>query len=80
LPTITWAVQDPALRQFAFPLLIVYNLMFIVPLVVIILLTYYGFTSKDLTAFLERRAATVKLATALLFFAMSGVLIYNAFL
>jgi len=80
LPTITWAVQDPALRQFAFPLLIVYNLMFIVPLVVIILLTYYGFTSKDLTAFLERRAATVKLATALLFFAMSGVLVYNAFI
>ena len=77
LPTITWAVQDPALRQFAYPLLIIYNLMFIIPLVAIILLAYYGLTSQQLAAFLQRRAAVVKLATAIFFFGMAGLLIYN---
>ena len=77
LPTITWAVQDPALRQFAYPLLVVYNLMFIVPLVAIVFLAYYGLSSRQLAAFLQRRAAVVKLATAILFFGMAGLLIYN---
>jgi len=77
LPTITWAVQDPALRQLAYPLLLVYNLMFIVPLVVIIVLAYYGLSSQQLAAFLQRRAAVVKLATAIFFFGLAGLLVYN---
>ena len=77
LPTITWAVQDPSLRQFAYPLLVVYNLMFIVPLAAIIVLAYFGLTSQQLAAFLQRRAAVVKLVTAVFFFAMAGLLVYN---
>ena len=77
LPTITFAVQDPELRQLAYPLLVVYNLMFIVPLVAIIVLAYFGLTSQQLAAFLRRRAAVVKLATAFFFFGMAGLLIYN---
>jgi cytochrome c biogenesis protein CcdA len=79
LPTITWAVQDPALRPHAYPLLVIYNLMFIVPLVAIFLMAYYGLSSKQLTAFLQRHAAAVKLATAVLFFGMAAFLLQNAF-
>ncbi len=77
LPTITWAVQDPALRPFAYRLLVVYNLMFITPLVAIIVLTYYGLSSQQLALFLQRRAAFVKLLTAVFFFGMAGLLLYN---
>jgi len=77
LPTITWAVQDPALRPYAYRLLVVYNLMFVTPLVAIIVLAYYGLSSQQLSLFLHRHAAVVKLATAVLFFAMAGLLLYN---
>jgi cytochrome c biogenesis protein CcdA/glutaredoxin len=77
LPTITWAVQDPALRPYAYRLLVVYNLMFVTPLVAIIVLTYYGLSSQQLASFLQKRAAVVKLATAAFFFGMAGILLYN---
>ncbi len=41
--------------------------MFIVPLVVVFILAYYGTTSRDLSAFLQRRAAAVKLGMVILF-------------
>ncbi|MFP4343182.1 MAG: hypothetical protein ACLFU8_00685 [Anaerolineales bacterium] len=41
--------------------------MFIVPLVIVFILVYFGTTSKDLTAFLQRRAAAVKLGMTALF-------------
>jgi cytochrome c biogenesis protein CcdA len=77
LPTITWAVQDASLRPYAFPLLVLYNLMFVTPLVAIIVLTYYGLSSQELALFLHRRAAAVKLLTAVFFFGMAALLLYN---
>ena len=77
LPTITWAVQDPALRPYAYRLLVVYNLMFVTPLVAIIVLAYYGLSSQQLSLFLHRHASVVKLATAVFFFGMAGLLLYN---
>jgi len=53
LPTITWAVQDPPLRPYTYRLLVVYNLMFVTPLVAIIVLTYYGLSSQQLALFLQ---------------------------
>ena len=52
-----------------------YNLLFILPLVVVFILAYYGTTSKDLTSFLQKHAAAVKIGMALLFFALAAWLL-----
>ena len=57
--------------------LLLYNLMFIVPLVVVFCLAYFGTTSLQLGLFLRRHTATVKLGTALLFAALALWLIFS---
>jgi len=71
LPTIIFVVSQPELRVRALLFLVLYNLLFILPLVVVFILAYYGTGSKQLTQFLQRRAATVKLGMALLFAALA---------
>lgn len=77
LPTIIFVVSQPELRVRAFIFLLLYNLLFILPLVVVFILAYYGTGSKQLTRFLQERAATVKLGMALLFAALSTWLILS---
>ncbi len=71
LPTIIFVVSRPELRVRALLFLVLYNLLFILPLVVVFILAYYGTGSKQLTRFLQRRAAMVKLGMALLFAALA---------
>ncbi len=75
LPTIIFVVSQPEMRARAFIFLVLYNLLFILPLVVVFILAYYGTGSKQLTNFLQRQAATVKLGMALLFAALAAWLI-----
>jgi hypothetical protein len=49
--------------------------MFIVPLIIIFGLVFYGTTSLQLAGFLRRRAALVKLLTAILFAGLGGWLL-----
>lgn len=51
--------------------LLLYNLMFIVPLVAVFVLAYYGTTSKQMQGILQRRAAAMKLGMAALFAALA---------
>jgi len=67
LPTIIFVTGVPALRAHAVSYLVLYNLLFIAPLVVIFLLTYLGTTWQQLNRFLETNMATLKLLTAGLF-------------
>jgi cytochrome c biogenesis protein CcdA len=67
LPTIIFVLGVPGLQARAGLYLVLYNLIFILPLVVVFLLAYFGTTSQQLGQFINRRAATVKLATAGLF-------------
>ena len=55
------------LRAKAVPALILYNLLFILPLIVVFMLAYYGTESKVFTRFLKDNAAPVKLGMAFLF-------------
>jgi cytochrome c biogenesis protein CcdA/thiol-disulfide isomerase/thioredoxin len=71
LPTIIFVMSQPEMRVRAFIFLVFYNLLFILPLVVVFVLAYYGTGSKQFTHFLQRRAATVKLGMALLFAALA---------
>ncbi|MDY6877072.1 MAG: hypothetical protein SWK90_12845 [Chloroflexota bacterium] len=75
LPTVIFMVSQPEMRGRAFIFLVLYNLLFILPLVVVFILAYYGTGSKQLTNFLQRQAATVKLGMALLFAALAAWLI-----
>lgn len=67
LPTILFVLGVPELRLQAGLYLLLYNLMFILPLVVVFVLAYFGTTSQQLGLFIQRHTATVKLATAGLF-------------
>lgn len=71
LPTIIFVVSIPALRARAVAYLLLYNLAFILPLTVVFGLTYFGTTSFQLGRFLQKRAAAVKLGTALVFLALA---------
>jgi cytochrome c biogenesis protein CcdA len=77
LPTIIFVSGVPELRANAYAYLVLYNLMFILPLVVIFVLVFYGTTSKQLTGFFTRNASLVKLLTAILFAALGIWLVFS---
>jgi cytochrome c biogenesis protein CcdA/thiol-disulfide isomerase/thioredoxin len=68
----------PDSRYHALLLLVLFCLMFAVPLIVVFVLVYFGATSLQLGVFLKRHAALVKMATALLFVSMAAWLVYSA--
>ncbi|MEW6377322.1 MAG: hypothetical protein AB1502_16215 [Thermodesulfobacteriota bacterium] len=77
LPTILFVTNIPSLRTSAILYLILYNLMFIVPLLIIFGVTYWGVTSEQLAFFLQKKALSIKFLTSLLFFAMAGILVVS---
>jgi len=72
LPTIIFVMGVPEMQGKAFLYLLLYNLAFILPLVVVFVLAYFGTTSEQLGMFINRRAATIKLGTATLFLVLAG--------
>jgi hypothetical protein len=76
LPTILFVTNIPSLRGSAVFYLILYNLIYIAPLLVIFGIVYWGVTSEQLSFFLQKRASTIKLLTSLFFFALAGILIF----
>ena len=75
LPTILFVSNIPSLRDSAIFYLILYNIVYILPLVAIFGIVYWGTTSEQLSLFLQRRTSTIKLLTALFFFVLAGILI-----
>ncbi|HIC93233.1 MAG TPA: hypothetical protein EYP09_03175 [Anaerolineae bacterium] len=75
LPTIMFVMGLPRLRTNAFFYLLLYNLSFILPLVVIFVLAFYGTTSQQLSHFLKTRAPAIKLAMAGLFLTLAAWLL-----
>ena len=67
LPTIIFVSSVPELRLRSFSYLLLYNVMFIVPLVVIFILVYFGTSSKQLTTFIQEKGSGIKLAMSILF-------------
>ena len=74
LPTLLFITNIPSLRGSAVLYLILYNLIYILPLLVIFGIVYWGVTSEQLSFFIQKRASTIKLLTALFFFALAGIL------
>ena len=67
LPTIAYMWQTGSDYSGAIFYLLVYNLMFVFPLIVIFLSAYYGMKSDRLTNLFKKHSALVKFSTALLF-------------
>jgi cytochrome c biogenesis protein CcdA len=77
LPTIIFVSSMPELKLRAIFFLVLYNLLFILPLVVVFILAYFGTTSKELTKFLQKHAAAVKIGMAIVFFALAVWLVLS---
>jgi thiol-disulfide isomerase/thioredoxin len=77
LPTLLFVTNVPSLKGSAYLYLILYNLIYILPLLAIFSIVYWGVTSDQLSLFLQRRASTIKLLTCIFFFALAGVLVLN---
>ncbi|MFH1354825.1 MAG: hypothetical protein ABIH19_01560 [Candidatus Omnitrophota bacterium] len=77
LPTISFVLKTTHLKIQAFIYLILYNIMFIVPLVAIFLLALLGVTSGQFSKFLKKNLGTVKILMAVLFFALGIFLIWR---
>lgn len=71
LPTIIFVSSVPELHVRALSFLVLYNLMFILPLIVIFVLVYFGTSSKQLTTFIQKRGSGIKLALAILFLVLA---------
>jgi thiol-disulfide isomerase/thioredoxin len=79
LPIITFISTIPDLKVNALFYLLFYNLMFIVPLVLVFSFTYWGTTSVQWTALTQKNFGKIKMAMTLLFFGLAGLLLYSGF-
>lgn len=77
LPTIIYVMSVPEMQSRAAMLLVLYNVMFIVPLVIVFAFVYFGTTSQQLGLVLRRHAASVKLGTAVLFVGLAAWLLVS---
>lgn len=75
LPTITFMTKEPSLAAKAYFYLVLYNLMFIVPLVIVFSLAYLGVGSQKLRQFSQRHLVFTKVLTAIFFFGLATLLV-----
>jgi hypothetical protein len=74
LPTIGFVMGIPELRKNAIFNLVLYNIMYIVPLVGVFALAFFGVTSEKMAAVTRKHTGTVKFLTAISFLALAGLL------
>jgi len=71
--SMKWAMQSGAYGYGPVMLLLLYNLCFIAPLVLICIAVYFGTTNEWLTAFFRRHMATFRFVMAAVFALLAGV-------
>jgi hypothetical protein len=79
LPTIVFVTGISEMRSVAVAYLVLYNIMFVVPLIAVFTVTYWGTSSQQLTAIFQSRAGLVKLFTAGLFTVLGVWLAYMVY-
>ena len=75
LPTLTFVAGIEGMRANAIAYLLLYNLMFIVPLLIVFGCVFWGTTSAQLGGVLQRHLVTVKVAISILLFGLGTWLI-----
>jgi hypothetical protein len=78
LPTITFVLKSTDIKFKAFAYLVLYNLMFILPLFVIFLCALTGTTSEDFSKFLKKHFLLTKVLMVLLFLILGIYLVWRA--
>ena len=74
LPTIGYIMTIPQLKVHALFNLLLYNIMFIIPLVGVFVATFFGITSEKMAFISKEHTGQVKLLTGVLFIALAGLL------
>jgi thiol-disulfide isomerase/thioredoxin len=77
LPTIMFISTIPDLKINALFYLLFYNLMFILPLVLVFSFTYWGTTSAQWAELTNKNFGKIKMAMTLLFFGLAILLFYS---
>lgn len=77
LPTITFVLRSAEVRLQAAGYLVLYNIMFIVPLAVIFVFALAGVSSGQFSKFLQRHFLAVKILMACLFFMFALFLLWR---
>ena len=80
LPTIVYIYSIPQLKARAAMYLILYNVMFVLPLIAIVYFVYMGATSQTVIGWFKRNLATVKLWTGIVFFVLFVYLSFKTLL
>lgn len=75
IPAITIMVRTPGLRDEAMMYLLIYNVMFILPLLAVLAAAWFGLSSQRLGQFAARHVGVSKLALALLFAALGTLIV-----
>ena len=77
LPTITFVMGVEGMRPNALSYLVLYNLMFVTPLLVVFGFVYWGTSSVQLGGVLQRHLMPVKLGTGVLLLALGAWLLFG---
>jgi len=77
LPTIAFILKTNAFKLKAFTYLLVYNIMFIIPLVIIFLLALFGVTSHEFSQFIRKHMVSIKLLMAVVFISLGVLLVWR---
>jgi glutaredoxin len=75
LPTLIFISNVPELRTNALLYLLVYNLMFVIPLIMVFLFTYWGTSSQQWTEFSKKNFGKMKLLMTFIFFGLAILLV-----
>lgn len=75
LPTIIFILRNTSLQAKAFAYLVLYNLMFVAPLIVVFVLSLLGFSSRRFDTFLKENMAGIKFLMFLLFMLLGVVIL-----
>jgi len=78
LPTITFILKNSTLKLRALIYFLGYNLMFILPLIIVFLFSLMGVSSSRFSELSRRHSGLVKLLLALLFFLLGFILLGEA--
>lgn len=75
IPTVAYVLSVPGMRARAIFYLVLYNLMFIAPLIIIFITGLMGVSSETFSKISRKHLGTVKLLTAILFFTL-GIFLF----
>jgi len=84
LPTILYILGEGSInnivRSRAFIYLLIYNIAFIIPLLIIFLITYFGVSSKAMQKYLQKRTVLIKFLLFLLFIGLGLYMMLTYFI